>query len=236
MRGGGVLFARWTEDFDCGQATDFWYTILDAPFELELVKSKKRYEIKRGLKNFDVRLVEVNKLKDELEKVLYLVKTESYGENPARLSHFYLKDKQECYGVFSKSSGALVGYALISDYGSYAELDSLKVLPEYEKYGANAALVYNVIVHFNDRLGKEFYISNGTRTINHPTHFNDYLERLFGFRKAYCKLKIEYSTAMKIMVFLLRPVRNVVLRLSSRSRMLRMVSGVLIMDNIAHAH
>ena len=44
--GGGVpLLARWTEDFDCGYETEWWYVIKDTPLDLSKLKKKRRYDI-----------------------------------------------------------------------------------------------------------------------------------------------------------------------------------------------
>ena len=45
--GGMPLLARWTTDFDCGSETNWWYVIKDTPFDINALKSKRRYEIKR---------------------------------------------------------------------------------------------------------------------------------------------------------------------------------------------
>ena len=54
--GGGIpLLARWTSDWDCGYETEWWYCIKDTPFDISTLKSKRRYEINKGNKNFEVR-------------------------------------------------------------------------------------------------------------------------------------------------------------------------------------
>ena len=62
----GALFARWTTDFDCKEETDWWYIIKDKPFDINSLKAKRRYEINKGLKNFDVK--KINPL-DYLEEI-----------------------------------------------------------------------------------------------------------------------------------------------------------------------
>lgn len=51
------LFARWTTEFDCGYETNWWYVIKDTPFNISELKAKRRYEINKGTKNFDVRII-----------------------------------------------------------------------------------------------------------------------------------------------------------------------------------
>lgn len=59
---GSPLFARWTTDFDCGYETNWWYIIKDQPFDINALKAKRRYEIKKGIKNFDAKTIEPRKI------------------------------------------------------------------------------------------------------------------------------------------------------------------------------
>lgn len=55
---GGIPFlARWTTDYDCGCETSWWYVIKDTPFNIATLKAKRRYEINKGKKNFEVRRI-----------------------------------------------------------------------------------------------------------------------------------------------------------------------------------
>ena len=66
---GRPLLARWTTDFDCGRETGWWYTILDRPFDIAALKSKRRNEINKGLKNFDVRRVDPRDYAEDFYRV-----------------------------------------------------------------------------------------------------------------------------------------------------------------------
>ena len=39
---------------DCGYETNWWYVVKDTPFDLNSLKAKRRYEINKGIKNFEV--------------------------------------------------------------------------------------------------------------------------------------------------------------------------------------
>lgn len=69
-------------------------------------------------------------------------------------------------------------------------------------------MVAAVVEDYNDRLGKNFYINDGARSISHETNFQDYLEKYFGFRKAYCKLHVAYNRRIKLVVKVLFPFRK----------------------------
>ena len=64
-----ALLARWTTDFDCGYETNWWYVIKDEPFDLTNLKAKRRYEVNKGLKNFDVRPIDPTQYREELYEV-----------------------------------------------------------------------------------------------------------------------------------------------------------------------
>lgn len=69
MDGGQPLLARWTEDYDCQQKTEWWYVIKDTMFDINELKAKRRYEINKGKKNFEVRRIDHSIYVDDLFKV-----------------------------------------------------------------------------------------------------------------------------------------------------------------------
>ena len=109
-----------------------------------------------------------------------------------RLAQLLSKDSAMiCFGAFFRETGKLCGFMQVPTYDNYAELQVQRVIPMYEKYQINAALVYNLLTYNAEKLNKEnFYILDGARSINHETNFQEYLNKYFGFRKAFCKLNI----------------------------------------------
>ena len=75
---GVPLFALWTSDFDCNEKTDWWYIIKDSPFDINSIKAKRRYVIKKGIKNFEVKVINTAGYVDEL----YRVMVEAFKEYP----------------------------------------------------------------------------------------------------------------------------------------------------------
>ena len=58
----GAFVAQWTSDFDCSHETQFWYCIKDNSFDISKLKAKRRYEINKGIKNFNVCPIDPKKL------------------------------------------------------------------------------------------------------------------------------------------------------------------------------
>ncbi len=90
-------------------------------------------------------------------------------------------------------------------------------------------MVAGILEYYSNRLEKGFYINDGSRTIRHETAFQDYLEKYFGLRKAYCKLNIKYKFPVNLAVKILYPFRN---RISKESKVGSLVSTVLQMEEI----
>ena len=61
-----IFFARWAKEWDCGYPTEWWYCIKDTKLDLDELNAKKRYEIKKGIKNYYVDVINPNYYKNEL--------------------------------------------------------------------------------------------------------------------------------------------------------------------------
>ena len=67
--GGTALLARWTENWDCGKETEWWYVIKDTPFDISKLKAKRRYEINKGIKNFEVKPIDPVSFVEDIYRV-----------------------------------------------------------------------------------------------------------------------------------------------------------------------
>lgn len=212
--GGVPLLIRWTTDFDCPKETGWWYCIKDTPFDINSLKSKRRYEINKGKKNFYVKIINPSEYAEEIYQV-YKESVNSYSKKSYKLDskEKFIKNllKQNSYivfGAFQNENNNLASYALINKEDDFINFNVLKSIPRYEKYGVNATIVSYILESFNEELNNKIYICDGERNILHKTDFQDYLEKYFGFRKAFCKLNIEYRPEVKFMVNILYPFRN----------------------------
>ncbi len=219
IKGRTPLLARWTTSFDCNYETNWWYVIKDSSFDITALKAKRRYEINKGIKNFEIR--KINPI-DYSEK-LFGIQIAAYSAYPEKyrphinrqtfLSSIEFWDSYVCIGAFDRLSNELCGYALLSkESETYIDFKVLKTNPEHEKRGVNAALVEGILRYFNSFLTAGGYICDGAKSINHETNFQNYLEKYFGFRKAYCKLHITYNPKLKWIIKLIYPIRKFFLK------------------------
>lgn len=224
------LIAKWTEDFDCLEETQFWWVIMDKPFDVSALKAKRRYEITKGNRNFYTKVIHPKDYADALYDV-YLESLQGYKNPSVQPQKSFEKqidtwEKNETcvfFGVFEQESNRLCGFADVYDWGRYLPISSLKTRVGSEKNNVNFALVYGITQHFDDRIRNGAYLCDGSRNALHETHFQDFLMKYFGFRKAYCHLKLRYRGAMNLVIAVMFPVRKQIGKVSK----LRKLSALL---------
>ena len=121
------LLARYTTDWDCGYDTGWWYCIKDTPFDISSLKTKRRYEITKALRFFEVKEI-VNPI--EYAESLANVQEKSFLGYPLKMRPIFNKKKfkesvedwskqiesgnLKIFGAFYKESSELTGYSIIS--------------------------------------------------------------------------------------------------------------------------
>jgi hypothetical protein len=212
-----TLFARWTSEFDCKEETQWWYCLKDDEYDISSLKAKRRYVINKGIKNFDVKVINPKDYYDEM----YEVYKDSLSEYPKKYRNIATKeeflneneDVEKIYiGAWDKETKKFSGYAICgklkNDECVIIELKVVKVMIESTKKEINAAIMNYICCKFlNEEHVK--YIYDGERNIRHITNYQEYLIKYFGFRKAYCKLNIKYKTSIKLIVNILYPFRGI---------------------------
>lgn len=236
--GGG--FARWTSDFDCGYKTEFWYCIKDDIFDIQELKAKRRYEIMKGKRNFSCCRILA---KEYINEIINILMEAAKEYSPKYRNEVHAEKMYQLiptwdnlfivYGAFDLE-GRLRGYAYLEKYKDYSNFRVLKVEPICEKQAINAALVACILEDYEEDIKQGHYICDGTRPIQHETHFQDYLEKYFCFRKAYCQLHIKYRFPLHMIVNVLYIFRNFIKR-NDNNRFLHHIAGVLKMEEIVRS-
>lgn len=238
--GGKALLARWTTDWDCGHKTNFWYIIKDTPFDISLLKKKRRYEINKGKKYF--RVAEIDPL--DYTQEIYAVQCAAYESYPkkyrpnitlAQVKNDLASWKSsitKVYGAFDLETEILRGYIVLrKTHDKHISFSMLRVMPKYEANGVNAALISYMLEDHQDFLASGGYICDGARNILHETNFQDYLEKYFGFRKAYCRLHVLYNLKIRVLVSMLYPFRKILKAFDGIS-LFHKINGFLFMESI----
>ena len=219
------LFARWVSDFDCSEETQWWCIIKDTPFDIMSLKSNRRSLITRGLKRVDVKVIVPADYADQMANILikeWKYYDDSYEEGNDRREQTEEFKKltrenlgnSEYLGAFLKDTDTMIGYAIYNLFDDWIEYSVVKTDPEYLNTQVNAALAYFGVERYM-RPGIK-YIHGGWRTMIHESNYQEYLLKNFGFRKAYCKLHIQYRPLMQIAVNVLYPLRGIIKKVKNK--------------------
>lgn len=215
-----AFFAQYITAFDVEEHTEWWFTIKDDEYDLSKLKSKRRYEITKARKFCYAKRINAKDYTSELYecyKKSFSVYPEKYRPQNISFENFlsFVEDwddsrKFRLYAVFNLETKLLIGFLLVEIKGKFIKLVIQKTIPEYEHYNSNALLVDCFLNEWNEKLKeRSVIITNGSRSIKHETNFNAYLEKYFGFRKAYAKLRVVYRFPFGIIVKLLIPFRKI---------------------------
>lgn len=117
--GGVPLLIRWTTDLDYPEKTEWWYCVKDTPFDINSLKSKRRYEINKGKKFFNVKEINPLNFKEEI----YEIQKKAYETYPLKYQPKLIKNdlyeeiekkwnKCKVYGAFNEG-GNLCSYLIL---------------------------------------------------------------------------------------------------------------------------
>ncbi|MED4600755.1 hypothetical protein P9314_08560 [Paenibacillus validus] len=235
---GVPLFVRWTTDFDCGYETEWWYCVKDDEMDINKLKKKRRYEITSGIKNFEVRVISPREFSEDLFSVYHNAFQNYVNAGKGMSKEVFISEcikhdndhRIEYYGAFDKEDGKLAGYALNHVFDDYVNFSIMKFAPKYLSKRVSAALVYTMLCDYlNTR--KKKYVNDGERSIRHVTNFQEYLIKYFGFRRAYCKLHVQYRNIVKMGINLLYPWRSIIKKFAVNS-LINNVSALLELETI----
>lgn len=211
--------------------------IKDTPFDINALKAKRRYEINKGNKNFCVEEMNPSEWVENIYDVAvaaYSTYPESYRPNVSHdlfVSDVKKWDFYKVYGAYSVEDKSLCGYACLRKTGSYIDFCVMKADPKKERLGVNAAIVYKILKDHDEFLMSGGYICDGARSVNHETAFQEYLEKYYCFRKAFCKLHITYNPKLKLAIKILYPFRKI-LFVGDKIGLIHQINSVLRMEEI----
>ena len=236
MGGGTPLLARWTTDWDCGFETNWWYCIRDGKFSLEELSPSSRKHIRQALKHNSVIRA---KIEDSLYDDLYRVYSEATShyeladniqEKESFVSGLITREKYVDLFLAYNLENELLAYMTVRPEDGWVEIETAKFGDKALKAQSSNALYYTLLDYYlNEK--KVQYVSSGSRSINHQTGTQEYKERVFGYRKAYCHLHIKYRPSVALLVKLVYPFRHVLQKHDSNTR-IHQLNSVLKMEEM----
>lgn len=231
-----ALLARWTTNWDCGHETNWWFLIKDSSIVLEELSSHSRKHIRQGIAKCEVKVIDSSAYAEELYACSHAAFAK-YGiaTNEISKEEFIINCKKDSrltyFAGFENESKKLIGYLLVREDGNYAEIITAKFDPSFLNTHVSDALYYVVINNYLSNKKKGYYVCSGERNINHLTNTQEYKEKTFGYRKAYCKLHIAYRPWFGMVVKLIYPFRKALMLFDS-VKFVHLINGVLRMEEI----
>lgn len=214
----GGLMVRNHYDFDCSQNASFWFIMKDAFGGMDELTSKTRNCVRRANKTLSIKLIEKEDLLKNGGYDVELKAFEKYkikSANPPTKEEFdkRINDCGEDYdywGIFDVSKGKLAGFSINHIHDNICDYETFKALPEYLSwYYPFYGLIYEMNRYYLVEK-KLRYVLDGARSITVHSNIQPFLVEKFKFRKAYCKLQIEYVWWLRILVCILYPFRTII--------------------------
>lgn len=238
LSNGGVM-VRNTYDFDCKEETSFWYVIKDSFGGMEGMPTKMRTKIRKSLKTYEVKRVSAQELL-AVGLPIYQEACKSYRVKADVITKQQFEDRiascekarnADFWCLYDRGTGEAVALAINTVYKDCCEYNTMKCKPSvmhkstYPYYG----LIYEMNRYYLDEL-KLKYVNDGSRSITEHSNIQPFLIDTFHFRKAYCKLQVEYKWWLRVLITFLYPFRSKILYLPIKS-LLRMESFARLSKN-----
>ena len=223
--GGTVL--RTTTGFRAAGVADDWYAVICRRFTPidGIASSNTRSKVRRALRNCEVRRISCAELAERGYEV-YRRAFDRYrgADSPVPESVFAghvlagegFDDVIEHWAVICE--GELAGYSTTYVFGdTEASYSALKFHPDYLRRYSSYALFHAMNEDYLGE-GRVAYVNDGFRSVLHDTDLQDFLERTFGFEKAYVGVDAHYRRPYGAVVRATFPFRNVLGRIDNRAR------------------
>jgi hypothetical protein len=223
MRGRILLL---TGGFSSG-ACDQWYAVICDRFTpLDEMKSKARGEIRRGLRQCEVRRIDGVFLADNGYEVM-VEACKSYGAyqgtipsearfRKSAIEKHAFDDLVHYWGVFDRSTGKLIAFSENRVFGRIeAAYITIKLHPESLSLYAGYALVHTMNEYYLAQEGFQ-YVNDGWRSVLHETQVQDFLIRKFAFRRQPSCLRVFYRGGLSALMKAAYPFRGVLRKADQR--------------------
>lgn len=219
MRDTRSLMIRWETEFDSSRSNHWWHVLKDGNSGLGDLSGNTRSKVRRGLRSYLCQPITRDFVIDFGYEVYadafsrYVTHEECFSRSEFQKSVEQLASGTEFWGAIDRETGRLEAFS-----ENYVESKTCFYntiwfkgcgLKKYASY----ALIFEMNKSYLDDQGF-IHITDGARSISHPTEIHDYLISKFGFRKAYATINVEYRPWLLLLVKGCFPFRMIFERIS----------------------
>jgi len=214
----GCLMVRTTSGFqDSLAGADSWYSVISPEFiDLSLLSSNTRNQVRRGLKNCSVDMIDADYVANNGFNVLgqaykryknlrFNLAEQDYKRDMEAFADY--SDIVHFWGIFFESN--LIAYCINYVYGATeVNYANINFDPDYLRLYPSYALIYSMNRHYLDELGFDC-VNDGHRSLLHETNIQDYLIQKFHFQKAPMGLSVVYRPSVSAFLSVSYPFRSI---------------------------
>lgn len=213
----GAFYIRWDSDFDKTDNPNYYHVIKDGDCTIESLPPKTRNQIRRCLKNCEIKQVDFQYIVNGGGYEVYASEYRRYERNghtsvakPEQQWSAGMKEAahrgQEFWAVIYEKK--VVAYSICWRKESHIDLVTWKV--NYENYNQlypSYGLVYTMCDYYLAQEGIK-YVDDGGRSLTEHSGVQDFLIEKFCFRKANTKLNAEFKWYLYFPLALLSRFEN----------------------------
>lgn len=217
MKAHRACMLRNVYDWDCGKGTNFWEVINDSPWDISDLPSKTRNQVRRSLRDCDIRKITVQELIKFNGYYVFVKAFERYRDVAVKIpsreiweSTLNQNDSTDVWGVFLKETDTLIAWGINSIKDNRVYYNTLKAIPEMmNKHYPYFGLLYTMNNYYLKEQGY-MSVSDGARSVTGHSNIQPFLEKNFLFRKAYCNMRLYYTWWLEPIIKILYPFRRII--------------------------
>lgn len=220
----GAYLIRWEDGFESADPTEWWHLIKDGSASIDALPKKVRYLVRQGRERFRIARCSKSEILARGYDV-YLHAYERYEtfERCFTLAEFrraveVMPEYVEFWLAESREDGRMVAFAENVVAGDACFYSSMWFCPDALKGSVSYVLIQAMNEHYLDGRGFR-YVSDGARNLSHRTNIHQFLQSKFGFRRAYCRLRVVYSRFVGVVVAIAYPFRSVLARVPGTAKL-----------------
>jgi hypothetical protein len=215
LKSNNAFFIRYTTDFDQNCFSPAYYVIKDSWKGIDELSTKTRNQVRKALKMCDVKRIDKEVLFSQGYEV-FKEHTVNFKNNDNNILNYeeYVAmiqnlSNRDLFGCFDLQTDKLIAYAQ-NIVGEGVNYSLLKAIPKfYKSHYPFYALIFKMNEFYLFECKKK-YVCDGFRSLDNHSNIQNFLIEKFKFRKAYCKLHIQYVWWLKLIIAFLYPLRKFV--------------------------
>lgn len=215
----GAFYIRWDSDFDKTDNHNYYHVIKDGGCAIESLPPKTRNQIRRCLKNCEIKIVDYQYVINGGGYKVYASEYRRYERN----GHASMAKPEQQWAVGMKEAARrgqdfwaviydnkVIAYSICWRKEAHVDLVTWKV--DYENYNQlypSYGLVYAMCEYYLSQEGIR-YVDDGGRSLTEHSGVQDFLLDKFCFRKAYTKLNAEFKWYFYFPLAILARFENII--------------------------